>query len=103
MIVGYQRKADRAAIIWLASVAVLIALPLAAKAAGFALGDAALAILIGANFLVLGYASWAYAKAKGYSSVTGIALPLFLHLLGLVILLCLKDKHPQSTASRPVS
>ncbi|MEB0058730.1 hypothetical protein [Variovorax sp. LG9.2] len=33
---------------------------------------------------------WAYARAKGRSGALGIALP-FLNLIGLVILLCLKD------------
>lgn len=33
---------------------------------------------------------WAYARAKGRSNILGIALP-FLNVIGLIILLCLKD------------
>lgn len=38
---------------------------------------------------------WAYAKAKGHSGWLGIVLP-FLNIIGLVVLLKLKDKHPES-------
>jgi hypothetical protein len=43
---------------------------------------------------------WAYAKAKGYSGLLGLVLP-FLSIVGLVILLGLKDKHPVSAANGP--
>jgi uncharacterized membrane protein YedE/YeeE len=41
---------------------------------------------------------WTYAKAKGHSGWLGIVLP-FLSIIGLIILLKLKDRHPESSKS----
>jgi len=42
---------------------------------------------------------WATAKAKGYSGLVGIVLPIF-SILGLIILILLRDKHPQASATQ---
>jgi hypothetical protein len=41
---------------------------------------------------------WAYAKAKGHPGWLGVVLPL-LNVVGLVVLLKLKDRHPHTSDS----
>jgi len=42
---------------------------------------------------------WAYAKAKGHSGWLGVVLP-FLNVIGLMVLLRLKDRHPRTAESQ---
>ena len=71
--------------------------------------NALLALTVGVSFW---YICWATAKAKGYSGWVGILLP-FLTIIGLIILIALKDRHkgdtseitqisPLSTSFRPL-
>ncbi len=52
------------------------------------------AVLMPVSIFGIVVAFWAYAKAKGHSGWMGILLP-FLSIIGLIILLKLKDKHPE--------
>lgn len=52
-------------------------------------------ILMYATVFAILFTFWAYAKAKGYSGWLGVVLP-FLNIVGLVVLLKLKDKHPDN-------
>jgi len=45
---------------------------------------------------------WAYAKSKGYSGWIGVVL-LFLNVVGLIVLLKLRDKHPNIPESNDVA
>ncbi|MHA4866180.1 hypothetical protein ACXZ1M_00585 [Duganella sp. PWIR1] len=45
---------------------------------------------------------WAYAKSKGYSGWVGVAL-LFLNIVGLIVLIKLRDKHPNIAESNDVA
>jgi hypothetical protein len=58
--------------------------------------------LYGTVIAAIWAAFWAYAKAKGYSGTVGILLP-FLNLLGLIILLALRDKCPNGVATGPAA
>jgi hypothetical protein len=57
-------------------------------------GGAPPILMYGTVFAIL-IAFWAYAKAKGHSGWLGVILP-FLNIIGLVVLLKLKDKHPDN-------
>ncbi|MBI3045837.1 MAG: hypothetical protein HYY78_23770 [Betaproteobacteria bacterium] len=102
MIVQYERRANIAAGVWLASLIPLIALVTRAEGVG---GEARevlqLAVMI-TNLSAFWYAFWAFAKAKGYSGFLGLVLPIF-SLVGLLILIFLPDKHKENepTASAP--
>lgn len=54
------------------------------------------AVLAPASILGVWVAFYTYAKAKGQSGWLGIVLP-FLSIIGLIILLKLKDKHPEDS------
>jgi peptidoglycan/LPS O-acetylase OafA/YrhL len=54
------------------------------------------AVLMPVSILGICVAFWAYAKGKGHSGWLGIVLP-FLSIIGLIILLTLKDKHPEDS------
>lgn len=96
MIADYQRKANIAAGIWLLSlVGALAAMPLTNGSNVWEASNPLPPIIFSLNGIAFFYAFWAYAKAKGYSGAIGLLLPL-LSLIGLIILVVLKDKHPVS-------
>lgn len=53
-------------------------------------------VVFAVNVLAFWFAFWAYAKAKGYSGLLGLVLPIF-SFIGLIVLHSLKDKHPDGS------
>ncbi len=90
MLAKYKKISNIAAGASIASVAIVFAL---GPRNGGLWHDEAQAVLWGIFTIGIWVAFWAYAKAKGRSGWLGILLPL-LSILGLIILICLKDKSP---------
>ncbi|WP_373987896.1 hypothetical protein [Duganella sp. BuS-21] len=59
-------------------------------------------ILMYAEVMAIFGAFWAYAKSKGYAGWLGVVL-LFLNVVGLIVLLKLRDKHPNISESNDAS
>lgn len=94
MIREYKTKTAIAAAVCIGGlVAILVMLPPAGSDAGWdgpgRIATLPLVLCVGAYF----YAFWACAKGKGYPGVLGLLLPL-LSVVGLIVLVVLKDKHP---------
>jgi len=100
MLAQYRRKANIAAGVWFASIIPLIAFVAIAEG----ISEVAQGIIQLLFIAVLGssywYGCWALAKAKGYSSFLGLVLPIF-SILGLIILVALRDKHKIAEPTAP--
>ena len=87
-----------AAAVWLGSLLALMSVMPSTRGniweSGDAMGISIMLACIGSFW----FAFWAYAKGKGYSGWLGIVLPLF-SVIGLIVLVVLKDKHPESVSS----
>jgi len=104
MLASYKRQSSIAAGIWLALLLLFIVVGVLR---GNSADDANFRGIV--RFLYVGIAvvgtsafwisCWALAKAKGYSGLVGIVLPIF-SIVGLIILLSLRDKHPQVPSSQ---
>jgi predicted membrane-bound mannosyltransferase len=94
MLREYTKKTNIAAAVWICSVvAVFVALELAS---GQTVWDSPNRIPMPILLVNLGaylYFFWSYAKAKGYWGLLGVVLSVFA-VVGLIILVVLKDKHP---------
>jgi len=93
MIASYKRKSNIAAVIFLASIAAAIALTSNSHQNLWDMGalGPALGITWTVSYL---YALWAYIRAKGRNDTW--MLMAFLSLLGLIVILLLKDHRKDS-------
>lgn len=97
MLVKYKKQANIAAGLWLVTFAGTVAILHSLKANLWESGDLVAIFTMLVNIGTYWFAFWAYAKAKGYSSFLGLVLPL-LSIVGLIILVALRDKHPETTS-----
>ena len=98
MLVKYKKQANISAGVWLITLILLIAVIQSTKGNMWESGDVGGIALLITNIGSFWFSFWAYAKAKGYSGLVGLVLPL-LSVLGLVILAMLRDKHPESATT----
>lgn len=92
MLLHYKKRANVAGIAFLASLGLLVAFPVLVDGRFWhdhPLPYLPLVIVFSLSFW---YWFWATAKAKGYAGWVGLILPFF-SVVGLLILLLLKDKH----------
>jgi hypothetical protein len=95
MLIKYKKQANNAVGIGLVTLTIAILTGLSTKENIWAssIGSVLMLTCMGSFW----FSFWAYAKAKGYSGFIGLVLPL-LNILGLIILLGLRDKHPESAS-----
>lgn len=89
---AYMKQANISAGIWLASVAVLVASMLSIDGNIWDHGNIPVITIMLVSAGAYCVAFWAYTKAKGHSGLLGVALA-FLSVIGLAIVISLKDKH----------
>ena len=88
MIAEYRRKSNIAAVIYIiGGIAYTLLLP----DQNSAWSILAIVVLM-LTAVAFGYSLWAYAKGKGYSGALVVTLGLLLNLLGLIVLVLLRDK-----------
>ena len=92
MIAEYRRKSNIAAVIYfIGGITYVLLLPGENSAPSTVSSIFAIAVLM-LTAVAFGYSLWAYAKGKGYSGALGVTLGLLLNLLGLIVLVLLRDK-----------
>ena len=90
----YKKIGNRALAVSAAAFGLAVILGSRAASGNIWQSGGAPAILMFVIALGIWVAFWAYAKAKGRPGWLGIALAMF-SLIGLIVLLALKDRHPQ--------
>lgn len=93
MLTKYKKQGNIAAGIWLVTLVVVLAIMPSVKGNVWDNPQPATIVVI-ISVASFWFTFWAYAKAKGYSGIIGLVLPL-LSIFGLAILLALKDKHKE--------
>ncbi len=94
MLLAYKKKANIAAAFWFVSMVLFVIFAVTTENRLSDIGETLKMLLLTLNVLTFWFAFWAYAKAKGYSGLVGVVLPIF-SIVGLIILHSLRDKHPE--------
>ncbi len=95
VLASYKKIGNRALAVSAAAFCLAVILGSRATGGNIWQSGGAPAILMFVIALGIWVAFWAYAKAKGRPGWLGIALAMF-SLIGLIVLLALKDRHPQA-------
>jgi hypothetical protein len=101
VLLHYKRKANIAAIVWLAAMLSIIPIALSMPpGASIWDGEHNLGLLAGLTMTAAYlYGLWAYLKAKG-QPLAWIVLAVVLNLIGLIIVVALPDKHKSAETNQ---
>lgn len=95
MLAKYKKQANISAAVWFCTLIIFIATMQSAPGNIWINADVPRIALMSVSAISFWFAFWAYARAKGQSGLLGLVLPFF-SVIGLLILVGLKDRHPET-------